>query len=72
MSSQPDRQVDIEAANHGTIWVLTGVTEVGSTWLKENLDPDATRWGLGFVVEHRYVSDIVVGAQEAGLEVGTQ
>lgn len=60
---------DISLSNHGSIVILTGVTPEGTAWLEENLDPDAMRWGGGFVVEPRYVGAITDGAANDGLEM---
>lgn len=60
---------DISLSNHGSIVILTGVTPEGSVWLEENLDPDAMRWGGGYVVEPRYVGAITDGAANDGLEM---
>ncbi len=61
--------VDILATNHVRIWVLYGLTDAGREWLEAKLDPEAPRWGQGWVVEPRYASDILQGAQDDGLVV---
>ena len=63
---------DITFADHGSIWVATGISDAGKTWLDENLDPDGQRWGPfdGRVIEPRYVGDIVNGAKAEDLVVG--
>jgi hypothetical protein len=60
---------DIQVQDHGSIWIVSGVTPEGRDWLEENLDPAAQRWCNGFVVEPRYGVDIIEGAYSAGLEV---
>jgi hypothetical protein len=61
---------DIRINNHGSIVILTGVSDAGIDWLEASLDPDAQRWGVnGWVVEPRYVDDILDGAHDDGLEV---
>lgn len=62
--------VDVLVQNEGTISILYGKTAAGRDWLAENLDPDAQRWGGGYVVAHRYVSAILVGALDADLNLG--
>lgn len=63
-------QLDIRVADHGSLVVIAGVSVKGEEWLAANLDPDAQRWGVnGWVVEPRYVQDIVYGAMDAGLDV---
>lgn len=60
---------DISLNNQGSIVILTGVTPEGSAWLEENLDPEAMRWGGGYVVEPRYVGAITDGAADDGMEL---
>jgi hypothetical protein len=60
---------DIVLNDHGSIVVMTGVTPEGAAWLEEHLDPDAMRWGGGYVVEPRYVGAITDGAANDGLEM---
>lgn len=59
---------DFEVDNHGTIFIFTPVSEAGKQWCYNHLPEDCPRWGiLGFVVEHRYIADIVAGARRDGL-----
>lgn len=60
---------DITAQNEGTLWIVSGASDAGYTWLEENLAEDAMRWAGGFVVEPRYVGPILAGAFADGLEV---
>jgi hypothetical protein len=60
---------DIRITNHGSIVILTGLTKDGSWWLDNRLDPATQRWAGGYVVEPRYVDDILEGAWEEGLGV---
>ena len=61
---------DITVANHISLIILTGVSVRGAEWLASHLDPDAQRWGRdGYVVEPRYVDDILAGASDDGLDV---
>lgn len=62
--------MDIRASNHGSIWILTGISDAGKGWLDESLPEDAQRWGDGYVVEPRYVEDILIGASNDGMVVG--
>lgn len=61
---------DITIDNHGSVLVFSGTTAAGETWLAENLEPDALRWGDGYVVEPRYAKDIQEGALDHGLSLG--
>lgn len=63
MSVEPD----ILARDEGTIWLLTPATERAREWFAEHVE-DGPQWGDGdYVVEHRFVRDIVEGAFGAGL-----
>jgi hypothetical protein len=59
-------------SDHGSIVILTGLTVTGREWLSAHLPDDAQTWGIhGYVVEPRYVNDIMDGAAADGLEVGS-
>lgn len=60
--------VDFQVANHGSIYILTGLTEACREWIEEDVGADQTQtWGQhGIVVEPRYVGPIVDGLLEAG------
>jgi hypothetical protein len=60
---------DIRILNHGSLVILIGISDAGGDWLNARLDPGALRWRGGFVVEPRYVDDILDGAHDDGLEV---
>jgi len=60
---------DIEVSNHGTIFIVTPLTPAGRNWVADFLPEDAQQWAGGVVIEHRYISDVVVGAQRDGLVV---
>jgi hypothetical protein len=61
--------VDLKVENHGSIFLLRSMTEIGRDWLTEHIPDDATTWGGAIVVEHRFIADIVAGAQADGLNV---
>lgn len=62
--------MDITVFNAGSIIILSGATQRGKEWLEDNLPEDTMRWGInGWVIEPRYVQDILVGAIEDGLNV---
>lgn len=62
---------DILVVNRGSIFIIAGITADGIEWLQAHLPEDAQRWGeRGYVVEHRYISDIVDGARADGMVVG--
>jgi hypothetical protein len=60
---------DLRIQNEGSIFLVHALTDTGRAWLEENIGDDAQTFGNAIVVEHRYISDIVAGAFEAGLEV---
>lgn len=60
---------DIRIDNHGSIFVVHGVSAAGKEWLQEHIPDDAQTWCGGIVVEHRYVHDIALGAACDDLEV---
>ena len=60
---------DIFIKDHGSILIFVPATEAGMEWMDQNIDPGAMRWSGGIVVEPRYANDIVIGAQQDGLEV---
>lgn len=60
---------DLSVQNHGSIFLLRGETEAGRDWIAEHIPDDAQTWNGSIVVEHRYISDIVAGATNDGMEV---
>jgi hypothetical protein len=61
--------IDILVENHGSIMLLHGLSDDGSSWLHDHIGPEAQSWGDAVADEPRYVADIVRGAQADGLEV---
>jgi hypothetical protein len=56
----------------GTTWpifLLDPVTDVGRDWIEAHISEDATWFGGGVGVEHRYIRDTVVGAVTDELRV---
>ncbi len=60
---------DFELSNHGTIFIFTPLTPAARDWVAEFLPEDAQHWAGGVAIEHRDISDVVVGAQRDGLTV---
>lgn len=60
---------DFEVRNHGTIAVFQPLTNEAREWAESCLPDDVTRWGGGYVVEHRFVRDLVAGLESDGLSV---
>lgn len=53
-----------------TFAVVRPMTDEGRTWLDQNTDPDAQRWGRGIVCELSYLDDLVEGFTTDGLTSG--
>ena len=55
---------DFELENHQSLWIFTPVSEAALQWCYAHLPDDCPRWGAkGFVIEHRYIENIVRGAR---------
>lgn len=52
---------DFEVRDEGTIWLLRPLTQKARNWIGEHLPADTTWLGDCVIVEHRYVTDILVG-----------
>ena len=65
----PKSDADFTCADHGSISILTPVSDAGREWATEHLPDDAMRWGhAGIVVEHRYIGAILLGIESDGLQ----
>lgn len=60
---------DLKVTGGGSIFLLRGVTARGREWIDQNISQDRTEFGGAIVVEHRYITDIVIGARRDGLRV---
>lgn len=61
---------DFTVQNHGSLFILYAHSNDATQWVADHIPDDAMLWGPnGIVVEHRYISDIVDGIQNDGLEV---
>lgn len=63
---------DFRLQAEGTIAVLFPLTDEAATWCWHYLPADATRWGNGYVIEHRFVDDILFGIHNDGLVIADQ
>jgi hypothetical protein len=68
-NSNRQPEVDFYCENHGSIFLFCPVSLAALSWIKENLPADHMKFGGAVVVEHRYIADIVHGAQADGLVV---
>lgn len=62
-------QLDFAVDGGGTIYTLTPLSDAANEWIKNHIPEDAQRLGNSIAVEHRYIADIVQGAQDDGLAV---
>jgi hypothetical protein len=63
---------DIQVTNHGSIFVLTGKTSEGKSWIEDHLiagNDEIQMWCGGVVVEPRYVEAIIDGACNDGIAI---
>lgn len=70
--SSPPVRPDIIVEHHGSIVILRGVSDAGCAWIEANISgEDYQPLGLGArLVEPRYVSPILEGAEADGLQIG--
>lgn len=62
--------VDVEVANHGSIFLFTPLTESGREWIDLHVEKTESQWfGGGLVVEHRYAENLAEGMIGDGLVV---
>lgn len=54
-----------EVQNHGSVFILLPTSDAAKDWCNEHISEDAIRWCTGYVVEHRYIGDIINGLDEA-------
>lgn len=62
--------LDISINNQGSIVLLHPNSEAAVAFFRDNVDASGQRWHGAYVVEPRYVQDILDGAEEEGLSVG--
>jgi hypothetical protein len=61
--------MDFLLAEHGSIYLLTARTPEAQAWVASNLPEDRLRWAGATAIGHQYVSDIITGIGQAGLQV---
>jgi sugar lactone lactonase YvrE len=59
---------DFSVDDHGSIFIVTPHSDAAQEWWTENV-PEAQSFGLGYVVEHRYIKDLSHGILENGLTI---
>lgn len=67
LASTAEPEVDAYVENHLTIFLVRPVSTRCKKWLDENVSKDSHHFGSALVVEHRYITDLVVGMASDGL-----
>lgn len=60
---------DFVFVSHGSVILLTPMSQAGKDWVTENLPEDCQRFGRGIAIEPRYWEAIYIGIQDEGLTV---
>jgi hypothetical protein len=60
---------DFIVTDHGTIALLTPITDAAKQWVEDHLPEDRQTFGDSVVVEPRYLLDILHGINEEGLKL---
>lgn len=60
---------DVRVDNQGSVFLVHADSETARQWCDENLPDDTMRFGAAYVVEHRFIRDVVHGMQTDGLMV---
>ena len=58
---------DFEVDDHGSIVIVTAISNAALQWQYYHLPEDCPRWSVGFVIEPRYAGDVIRGMQRDGL-----
>jgi hypothetical protein len=58
---------DVTFTNHGSVVIVRAISEMAKGWVADFIPDGAMGWGDGFVVEPRYVADILEGMIQDGL-----
>ena len=64
-----DPEADFGLQDEGTLTLLWPRTDRATAWCGEHLPDDAIRWGDAYVVEPRYVENILNALREEGLDI---
>ena len=62
-------RADFSFADHGSVCLLTPLTDAAEAWVDENLPDSAMTFGSAVVIEPRYAGPILEGISADGLEV---
>jgi hypothetical protein len=65
-----ERRADVRVTNDGTVSLFELISLDSREWVDDNVEAESYQFlGHNLVVEHRYVSDLIVGMANDGLEV---
>lgn len=68
-----DPDGDYEVTGHGSIQIVTPLSNAGRQWLYKHLPADCPRWGAdGFAIEARYLDGVLGGMERDGLTMGAR
>ena len=59
-------EIDFKIYDHGSILIVQPITQAAHEWTEISIDPDAQWWGHGFVVEPRYIENLIDGITADG------
>lgn len=62
---------DITITDHGSIILVTPITDQAKAWVDDNVSEESQWFGNSLVVEPRYISNLVDGMSDAGLELAS-
>lgn len=68
IESEPDVRVERDGPM-ASLFLFFPLTCAATDWIEEHIPEDATWFGAGLVVEHRYAEDIALGMLADGLRV---
>ncbi len=60
---------DFTFQNHGSIVLLTALSQSARAWCNEYLPDDCPRFGLSYAIETRFFGDILDGIDADGLAI---
>jgi hypothetical protein len=64
---------DVSLAFHGSIALITPLTDVAQTWVSDHLEHEESLYWCGaVVVEPRYLDPIVAGMADDGLVISAE
>jgi hypothetical protein len=52
-------QVDVQVQDHGSVMVMTGLTGIAKAHLEDRMPDDVQMWGGGYVIDWRYIENII-------------